>query len=69
MDAETLGYALLFSLPTGVGVALAILETTAGTYRTTALAGGALAAVAIFALIVLGRSGGEEDPTRAESGR
>lgn len=66
MDAETLGYALLFSVPTGAGVALAVLETTAGTYATTAVLGGLLAAVFVFGIVALGRTDGGEDHATGE---
>lgn len=63
MDTETLGYALLFSVPVGVGVALAVLATTAGTYTTTAAVGGGLAAVVVFLLVAVGARGANGDDT------
>lgn len=54
VDREAVGYALLFSVPVGVGVAIAVLETTAGTMDRLALAGGATATVCIFVLVLLG---------------
>lgn len=64
MDTETLGYALLFSVPVGVGVALAVLATTAGTYTTTAAVGGGLAAVVVFLLVTVGARGASEADAR-----
>lgn len=57
MDTEAVGYALLFAVPVGVGVALAVLATTAGTYATTAAAGGVLAAAVVFLLVIAGARG------------
>lgn len=61
MDTEALGYAVLFSVPVGVGVALAVLATTAGTYTTTAAVGGTLAAVVVFLLVIAGARGRPRD--------
>lgn len=68
LDAETLGYALLFSVPVGVGVALAVLATTAGTYMTTAAVGGLLAAVLVFLLVVAGARGRPDEDAAERNG-
>lgn len=65
MNAEALGFAALLSVPVGVGVALAVLETTAGALPGTAALAGAVAAAAVFALVVAGVAVGSSDEERA----
>lgn len=60
IDAQAIGYATLLSVPVGVGVALAVLETTHGQMVTLALAGGSLTIVLLFGLVLAGAHEPEE---------
>lgn len=55
MRRSELGFAVLLSVPVGVGVALAIYQTLGGfPGNPMALGGGLLTTLAIFLLVVLG---------------
>lgn len=54
MSREELGWALLFSLPVGFGVAVAVLRQSAGHDATVAAIAGLVTAIAIFLLVALG---------------
>lgn len=63
MRRSELGYAVLLSVPVGVGVALAVYQTTGGfPGNPLALGGGLLTVVAIFALVALGVRSGPDVP-------
>lgn len=60
-DRTTLGWALLFALPVGVGVAGAMMRGTGGGPLAPLVAGpAAVATLAVFLLVVWGASGGTE---------
>lgn len=61
MERQVLAYALLFSVPTGVGVALAVMVTTRGTAVWMAVGGAVLTTVLIFLLVMVAGSYGEPD--------
>lgn len=60
-DRAALGYALLFAVPVGVGVAGAMMRGTGGGPLSPLVAGpAAVAAVAVFLLVVAGARGEPE---------
>lgn len=63
MRRSELGYAVLLSVPVGVGVALAVYQTTGDFPGNPLAVGGALLTIAvIFSLVVLGVRGGPDAP-------
>lgn len=60
MHTEAAGWAILFAVPVGVGVAMAILETL-GTLSALPLAVGAglIAALGVFLIVYIGGRTGE----------
>ena len=59
-DRTALGYALLFAVPVGVGVAGAMMRGTGGGPLAPVVVGpGAVAAVIVFLLVLVGASGAE----------
>lgn len=62
MDRTELGYAVLLSLPVGVGVSMGFLKATGGELTDPLVVGaGVVAALAVFALAVLGVAVGSPD--------
>ncbi|WP_248910330.1 hypothetical protein [Halocatena marina] len=51
MNREELGFALLFSLPVGAGITLAVIKTTGSRDTQLALVSGLITAFAIFLLV------------------
>lgn len=65
MRRSDLGYALLLSVPVGVGVAIAVYQTAGGfPANPLALGGGLATTVAVFALVVAGVRPGSDAPER-----
>lgn len=62
MDRTELGYALLLSLPVGVGVSIGFLKATGqGLTDPLVVGAGAVAALAVFVLVVAGVAIGSPD--------
>lgn len=66
MERQVLAYALLFSVPTGVGVALAVMVTTRGTAVGMAAGGALITTVLIFLLVAVAGTYGEPDIERRD---
>lgn len=61
-DLTVLWYALLFSVPVGVGISVGTMRMTGGGFLTPIVAvPGVVATVCIFALVVLAARGGTLD--------
>lgn len=59
-NRAAIGYALLFSVPVGVGVAGAMMRTTGGgPLAPLVAASGTLAALAVFLFVVVAAAGGD----------
>jgi len=59
MDRTALGYALLFSVPVGLGVAVGVLRTAKN--FTVAGIAGAVAAIVLFLFVILVTATGSPD--------
>lgn len=53
MSREELGFALLLSVPVGVGVALAVLKTSGGYDPQLSVAAGVVTTLALFILVAV----------------
>jgi hypothetical protein len=62
MDRTAIGYALVFAVPVGLGVAVGVLRTAKN--FTVAGIAGAVAALALFLFVVLVSSTGSPDVER-----
>lgn len=67
MEREVAGWGIVFAIPVGIGVAMAVLQTL-GSIDALPLAGGAglVAAGAVFGLIYLGASSASANPETVE---
>lgn len=60
----TIGWALLLSIPPGVGVAVAAARSAGGAWTATGLLAGAVATAVIFGVVVLVATTGTADESR-----
>ena len=65
MERAALGYAVLFSMPVGVGVSMGVLRMAGGGLTNPLVVGaGAVAALVLFALVVAILATGSPDDER-----
>lgn len=69
MDREALGYALLFSVPPGIGMTgFSVMATTGGLLNPLALAIGFITTAIIFGFVYVAATRGQADESRVPGG-